>query len=53
MTPVVLAASRTSHLTLDQLPPLADVDHMKNLERRSFAVRFGTYNSSYACLYGE
>ncbi|KAF7792454.1 hypothetical protein EIP86_003491 [Pleurotus ostreatoroseus] len=36
MTPVVLAASRTSHLTLDQLPPLADVDHMKNLERRSF-----------------
>ena len=38
VVPVIAAASRTSHLSLDQLPPLPDVYEMKNLERRGFKV---------------
>lgn len=38
MDPVVISASKTKHLTLDQLPPLSDTDYMKNLEARSFKV---------------
>ncbi|KAJ3557433.1 hypothetical protein NM688_g1472 [Phlebia brevispora] len=36
MEPIVFKASRTSHLSLDQFPPLADIDLMKNLETRYF-----------------
>ncbi len=47
MDPVVLAASRTVHLSLDQLPPLSDTDYMKNLELRSFTVRPSVLGSGY------
>lgn len=39
-TPVVIAATRKSHLTLDELPPLSDFYQVKNLERRGFTVSF-------------
>ncbi|KAI0052966.1 hypothetical protein FA95DRAFT_1579668 [Auriscalpium vulgare] len=36
LDPIVFLANRVSHLTHDQLPPLADYDHAKNLVQRSF-----------------
>ena len=43
LDPVVWEGYRTPHLKLDQLPPLVDSDHMKNLAKRTFPVRFGCY----------
>lgn len=42
MDAVVMSASRTSHLTLDELPPLPDTDSLKILESRTFKVRAPT-----------
>ena len=38
LDPVVFSAYRISHLSFEQLPPLADYDYTKNLVRRSFPV---------------
>ncbi|KAJ3556039.1 hypothetical protein NM688_g2249 [Phlebia brevispora] len=40
MDPVVFAASRTSHLSLDELPPLCETDCMENLEQRSAKTKY-------------
>ncbi|KAF8308383.1 hypothetical protein DL93DRAFT_2100728 [Clavulina sp. PMI_390] len=36
MDPVIVKASKHSHLPFDQLPPLADVDHVKYLREQTF-----------------
>ncbi|KAI0052512.1 hypothetical protein FA95DRAFT_1675194 [Auriscalpium vulgare] len=36
LDPIVFLANRVPHLSHDQLPPIADYDHAKNLVQRSF-----------------
>lgn len=38
LDPTVFLAYRIPHLSFDQLPPLADYDHAKNLVNMSFPV---------------
>ena len=38
MDPTILRAYRLPHLPFDELPPLADYDHAKNLIKRSYPV---------------
>lgn len=43
LDPIIFLGYRSAHLSIDQLPPLADYDQTKNLVKRSFPVSVSSY----------
>jgi hypothetical protein len=38
LDPIIFSGYRSNHISVDQLPPLADYDYARNVKARSFPV---------------
>lgn len=49
LDPIIFKAYRVPHLPQEELPPLADHDYSRNLQKKSFPVRFITSPAQPTC----